>query len=232
VRAMYYHCGVPVQAVSEYTLADYSGDAKVIVVPSPRVLTKKCWDALIARAKKGATVVVSGPVNLDEHWLPVSRVYGLFVKTVPVAESEEVHIYSKVIVRYDGEKMQRLEKAVVEPAASVHVLEEGMGKVVFSPLPLELGDSMAAISEFYKFAFQFARIAPIFTATPQTPAVLVLPSVFRDVVLYTFVSEANGDTEIQVMHKESRTRFTVSVPAQRTAMVLLERRTGRIIGRL
>jgi hypothetical protein len=232
VRAMYYHCGVPVQAVSEYTLADYSGDAKLIVVPSPRVLTKKCWDALIARVKKGATLAVSGPVNLDEHWLPVARLYGLFVKTAPVTESEEVHIYSKAIVRYDGEKMQRLEKAVVEPAAPVHVFEEGMGKVVFSPLPLELGDSMTAISEFYKFAFQFTRIAPIFTATPQTPAVLVLPSVFRDVVLYTFVSEANRDTQMQVMHKESRTRFTVSVPAQRTAMVLLERRTGRIIGRL
>src|SRR6185369_6608898 len=144
VRAMYYHCGVPAQAVSEYTLADYSGDAKVIVVPSPRVLKKTCWDALMARAKKGATVVVSGPVNVDEHWLPVSRLHGLFVKTAPVAESEVVQICSKVIVRYEGEKMQRLEKGVVEPAASVHVLEQGMGKVVFSPLPLELGDSMTA----------------------------------------------------------------------------------------
>jgi hypothetical protein len=62
--------------------------------------------------------------------------------------------------------------------------------------------------------------------------VLVLPSVFRDVVLYTFVSEANRDTQMQVLHKESRTRFTVSVPAQRSAMVLLERSTGKIIGRL
>jgi hypothetical protein len=52
------------------------------------------------------------------------------------------------------------------------------------------------------------------------------------VVLYTFVSEANRDTQMQVLHKESGTRFTVSVPAQRSAMVLLERSTGKIIGRL
>jgi hypothetical protein len=37
---------------------------------------------------------------------------------------------------------------------------------------------------------------------------------------------------MEVTHLESRTRFPVSVPAQRTALVLLERKTGKIIGRL
>jgi hypothetical protein len=62
--------------------------------------------------------------------------------------------------------------------------------------------------------------------------VLVLPSLFRDVVLYTFISEIDRDTQMQVTHLESRTPFPVHVPAQRTAMVLLERKTGKIIGRL
>ena len=38
--------------------------------------------------------------------------------------------------------------------------------------------------------------------------------------------------EVQVTHLESRTTFPVSVPAQRTAMVLLERKTGKLIGRM
>jgi hypothetical protein len=59
--------------------------------------------------------------------------------------------------------------------------------------------------------------------------VLILPSVFRDVVLYTFVSEIGRDTRMQVTHLESRTRFNVMVPAQRSAMVLIDRKTGRLI---
>jgi hypothetical protein len=88
---------------------------------------------------------------------------------------------------------------------------------------------MAALTAFYKFALSATRISPIFAVTPQTPAVLVLPSLFRDVVLYTFVSETDHDTRMQVTHLESRTPISVSVPAQRTAMVLLDRKTGKIL---
>ncbi len=94
VRAMYYHCGVPMQAVSEYTLAEYAGQAKLIVVPSPRVLTQKCWDSLLGEARRGATIAISGAIDADEHWLPVERtsLFGVPVETVSVAESEAIVI--------------------------------------------------------------------------------------------------------------------------------------------
>jgi hypothetical protein len=231
VRAMYYHCGVPMQAVSEYTIGEYAGQAKLIIVPSPRVLTQKCWNTLEAEATRGATLAITGPINLDEHWIPVTRLFGSEMRIAAVAESESISIVGQHLVRYDGEKMQRLEKAVVGPHSKVHVLKYGPGRIIWSPLPLELGDSMLATSEFYKFALKLANIAPIFTVTPRTPAVLILPSVFRDVVLYTLVSETTRDTRMQVTDLESHTRFNVLVPAERTAMVLLERKTGRVIGR-
>ena len=93
---------------------------------------------------------------------------------------------------------------------------------MWCPLPLELSDSMSALAAFYRFALAQARVAPVFNASPRTSAVLVLPSVFRDVVLYTFVSEIHRDTQMQVMHTESRTRFSVIVRAGGTAMVLLD----------
>ena len=136
-------------------------------------------------------------------------------------------------MRYDGEKMQRIEKAVVEQQMRPLVYEyENGGKIVWSPLPLELGDSTAALVAFYQFALAEANFTPIFTASPQTPGVLILPTVCGDFVLYTFVSEIDRDTRLQVTHNPSRTRFPVTILAQRTAMVLLERHTGRIIGRL
>jgi hypothetical protein len=223
VRAMYYHCGVPLQAVSEYTLADYSGDAKLIVVPAPGVLSQECWDALFARAKRGTTVAVSGAIEGDSDRLPVEP-----TESFAVGGKE-------YLVRYEGEKIQRVEKAAIfadtqpRAAASSSMKNVGEGKLIRCPLPLELGDSMEAVVAFYRFALAQARVAPIFSATARTPAVLVLPSVFRDVVLYTFVSEWDRDATMQVTDLQTKTRFPVTVSAGRTAMTIIDRRTGKRI---
>jgi Cellulase (glycosyl hydrolase family 5) len=229
VRAMYYHCGVPMQAVSEYQVPEYLSHAKLIIIPSPVVLADKKWLVVLEQIARGSTVVLSGALDFDAF--PVQS-----VKNVPVAESETITIgKQEFLVRYEGEKMQRLEK-MVDQTSGTPVRPLNMrydtGRAVWSPLPLELGDSTAALVAFYNLALSTAGISPIFTATPRTPAVLILPSLFRDVVLYTFVSETDRDTQMQVTHLESRTQFPVKVPAQRTAMVLLERKTGKIIGRM
>ena len=189
---------------------------------------------MLQQSIRGAIIAVSGPLDIDQ--LPASSFSTQPVTNVRVAESETIMIAGReYLVRYEGEKMQRLEKAVdqsLAPPGQLFNLPFGSGRVLWSPLPLELGDSTDALVAFYNLALPTAGVAPIFTATPRTPAVLILPSLFRDVVLYTFVSDTDRDTQMQVTHLESRTPFTVSILAQRTAMVLLERKTGKIIGRM
>lgn len=234
VRAMYYHCGVPMQAVGEYQVPDYLDKAKLIIVPSPIVIRSSSWTAINQQTTRGVTIAISGAIDID--MLPASSFSTLPVKNVRVAESETIMIGGReYLVRYEGEKMQRLEKAVDQslgPTGQPFNLPFGSGRAIWSPLPLELGDSTAALVAFYNLALSTAGVSPIFTATPRTPAVLVLPSLFRDLVLYTFISETDRDTQMQVTHLESRTPFPVSLPAQRTAMVLLERKTGKIVGRM
>ena len=218
VRAMYYHCGVLVQAVGEYALADYAGEAKLIILPTPLVLTEQCWNAVTDRAERGATVVVSGVADME----------GDRFATEPVAPAESFTISGKeYLVRFDGEKLQRVEKVNIAAKDHVAMVRYGAGRIVRSALPLELGDSMDALVAFYRFAMQQARMAPIFEVTPRTAAVLVLPSVFRDVVLYTFVSETERDTDLQLTDVPTRKRFSVTVPAGRTSLVLIDRHTGR-----
>jgi hypothetical protein len=91
---------------------------------------------------------------------------------------------------------------------------------------------MPALVAFYRYALAEANVTPLFTASPQTPGILIVPTVCGDFVLYTFVSEIDRDTRLLITHNPLRTRFPVTVADQRTAMVLLERLTGRIIGRL
>jgi hypothetical protein len=228
VRAMYYHCGVPVQAISEYTLSEYAGQAKLIIVPSPGLLTEESYDRLLQEAERGATVAVSGALEVNRR---VPALAPLGPKNVPVAQSEVISIGGQeYVVRYDGEKMQRIEKTVAGASGlKAMFMQMGSGFLVRSMLPLELGDSMPALVAFYQLALAKARVAPIFTAAPRSPGVLILPSVFRDVALYTFISEMDRDTRMLVTHLESRSRFNVTVPAQRTAMVLVDRKTGRVL---
>jgi hypothetical protein len=230
---MYYHCGVPMQAVSEYTLADFSLNAKLIIVPSPGVLTQKCWDALLAAAKAGATVAISGVIDEDEYGMPVerSKLFEEAVKSATVSPSEAIAIGSEnFVIRYEGEKMQRIEKAVTKSRAPFSVAH-GSGYLVWSPLPLELGDSTVALVAFYKLALAQARIAPIFTVEPQSPSVLVFPSMFRDVVLYTFINETDKNAPIKLTDLATRARLDVTVLAGRTTMVIVDRKSGTILSR-
>jgi hypothetical protein len=64
---------------------------------------------------------------------------------------------------------------------------------------------------------------------PNKPSVLVIPTQFRDTVMYTFVSEADEDMKLQLLHRPTNTRVPVSLRAGRTAMLLLDRKSGQVI---
>jgi hypothetical protein len=234
VRAMYYHCRTPLRAVTEHAFAETSANPKLIVVPSPRALTRQCWEALLKRAEQGGTVAITGVLDSDDHWLPVERSerFGWIAETKPVSESEFINIAGRQhLVRYEGEKIQRIEKAVVDSVNPAKVLSRalGAGRFIWSPLPLEPGDSIEAVAAFYRLALSQAGVFPKFRLAPDTPALLVLPSIFENVMLYTLVSEADQDIPVTLIHLEAQTRFTLTVPAERTALLLIDRKSGRLI---
>ena len=156
-----------------------------------------------------------------------SRLFNADSAIVSVSPSEEVSISGQSFTtRYEGEKIQRIEKSVF-PGNRILLQPNGLGRFIWSPLPLELGDSMPALVAFYKHALTQSGISPVFQASPNSPSVLVLPSLFRDVVLYTFVSETDRDQVIRLTHLETNTRVDVGVAAGRATMIVLDRKSGK-----
>ena len=237
IRAMYYHCRVPSAAVSEYTISRVKSLPRLIIVPAARVLTESCWQALLSAAQRGATVAITGVIDEDEHWRRVERAkrFGWSATTNPVLDSEVIRIgLREMVLRFEGDKLQRIEKAVVTDDRSrvgsrVLVARHGSGHVLWSPLPLELSDSVLPAASFYRLALAQARISPGFAVLPNTPSVLVIPTQFRDAVLYTLVSESREDTRLQLLHRATNSRVPVTVRAGGTAMVLLDKKSGRVI---
>ncbi|HZO89915.1 MAG TPA: hypothetical protein VFB38_16415 [Chthonomonadaceae bacterium] len=160
VRTLEYDLGVPTRTVSEYRIQDI-GDPKFILLPSPRVLTQACWEALLAKVEAGATLLVTGPIDWDEYWRPVPRLkaFGIEAQTRPVTHDDlfrEVY-NSSYPVHFAGDKMQKVDKAVLEDrdALSFRVLSHGQGQIYYCPLPLELSEDWPSL--FYMRVGAFRR---------------------------------------------------------------------------
>lgn len=237
VRVMNSHCRVAVSAVSEYGLEGFSGFPKLIVAPSPRTINENAWKALLGAVETGSVLLVSGNLDADDHSLVVPRTQalGIEVRTRPVVQEEFLTIDgTEHLLSYRGDKIQKVEKAVVrqDGPASVLTIRHGKGVILWSPLPVEISDSVEPCAALYSVALKQAGIQPPFTIGQNDPSVLVLPGIFQSAVLYTLVSESDRDTEVRLTHRETGTPVNVTLPAQRAAMVFVNRKDGEIISRL
>jgi len=237
VRVMHYHCRVPMAAVGEFNLDSWPAPPQLAVLPCPRILTRKAWSQLRAWLEQGTTLLVTGPFDEDEHWIPSGRMgeVGLPTAVRPVMPEESVvGRTAEIGLRYRGEKIHRLETAVDGSPSNVNGYREvtiGKGKLLWVAAPVELADNTEPTVAFYGLALQAAGItSAVAGVTPDDPALLVYPATYRDAVLYTVVSESStGPKRLMVGAAPDLPSVSVSVGAGRAALVLVDRRTGAVI---
>jgi len=237
VRAMYYHCNVMMSAVSEYSVGRLKNVPKLVVVPSPRTISQKAWDALLRLADSGATILISGIIDTDDHWIDRSRSkeFGVDVTSKPVAEEEFLEIDgTEYALSYRGNKIQQIEKVVVAnkrvPETMVHPRHKG--RILWSPLPVEVSETVEPTVALYQYALREAKVNPLYSLKGNDPSILILSHILEETILYTFVSETDRDTAVHVTDRESGAVFAVSVPAQRSVLMFVNRKDGKILGKL
>ena len=234
VRTMYYHCNVPMRAVSEYRLHLLKDVPQLIILPSARVLCDQAWNELLEIVDRGATLLLTGAIDANEHWLdrPRLKQLGIEALTRPVAQEESILIGRKEYrLSYRGEKLQRIEKSVVEGSEipAISIIERGKGKILWSPLPVESADMPETTAALYRYALKEAGVIATCEVERQNPSVLIAPTVFNEAVLYTLVSECDRDSEVKWNHRESNTPLSITVRAQRSALVFVNRKTGKVL---
>ncbi len=236
VRAMHYHCRVTMGAASEYVLDHLDRTPRLLIVPAPRILTDAAWLRLIEFAEDGALLLVTGPIDLDEHWMPSPRLqrFGVEAELQPVANEEDIEIAGSIQrLSFRDLKTQRLHKAVVNghPLPRTSRIPVGRGGLIWSPLPVELAAQVEPTVALYRYALAEAGVDPIFTLDRHEPGVLVYPALYQNAVLYALVSELGMATTVALRHRESHSSLEVSLPAGRAALALVDRRDGRLTGR-
>src|SRR6185312_10647531 len=79
VRAMFYDARVSAYILPENRL-DHLGHPKLVVLPSPQALSETSWRTLVQYVRNGGYLLVTGPVERDEHWHAVNRTSALRIK--------------------------------------------------------------------------------------------------------------------------------------------------------
>jgi uncharacterized protein HemY len=79
VRALTYHDRLTAYAIAENQI-DKLGKPKLVILPSAQALTEKAWRALLQYANEGGNLLITGPVDYDEHWRQAARAAQLNVE--------------------------------------------------------------------------------------------------------------------------------------------------------
>jgi hypothetical protein len=96
----------------------------------------------------------------------------------------------------------------------------GRGKILFSPLPLEMNDNLQALGDVYRYALKVADVAPVYTTTLKDPEILICPTRFPSVTLYVITSESNQQ-EVNFEDMRSGSRFVGTLTSGRAAILLI-----------
>jgi hypothetical protein len=232
VRALYNHARATAVATGEYQLSRMPG-VKLIILPAPWVICQEAWDQLMVRVRAGATLLVSGRIDADEHWMPVpERTRGWNVGYSPEAmTAREVSLNwpgGNARLSYGGERTTYAERGVLGEGRTFVEVPLGTGRILYFASPLELADQLDEIGRVYRFAMKRAGVSALYETACDDPGILICPTRLPDATLYVLTSESAATAPVSFRDNLSGADIRVSISPGRGALVLVGRDGGVI----
>jgi hypothetical protein len=225
VRALYNYARQSAYAVGEYQL-DLLGDPKLIIVPAPWILHREAWDQLIAKVRAGATLLISGRIDADEHfWSQSVRTQEWAPGYQPGLLATRENVVSwpsgSVHLTYAGDKTTLLERGILPGDATFLEAKLGNGRLFYVPLPLELAESLDSIGRIYRYAITKASIARVYETTVDDPGILICPTQLPDATLYALTSESSTPASFSLRDLASGATLDIHLPPGRAALAVV-----------
>jgi Cellulase (glycosyl hydrolase family 5) len=235
VRILHNEAGLSGYLVAE-NLISTLGNPKLAILPSPEALAEPTWQELLRYVNNGGTLLVTGSMERDPHWVTTHRLRDLGI------DAERIDLTFQQADINTGQQTLRMffadQSAPIPPldalrfrdGATWKEIRHGKGRLLIAAYPVELAEGMQAAGALYRLAAQRAGVEAAYDARSRTPGVLIRPTVFADSVLYLFMSESGRDEPLDVTDKLTGARMNFVLPAQRTALLLLSKQ-GAVLGR-
>ena len=235
VRALAYAAHLPAYVIAENQIG-HLGSPKLSILPSPQALGETAWNALMKYVDQGGNLLVTGPVDHDEHWQIVQRASALGISgsVEPLTyHNAELKLGERRISLAFGQQQQScLDSLSFRDGASLKVVPRGKGQIFWAAYPVELAEDLQGTAELYSFVAAQLKIAPPFTATTPLPSgILVFPTVLADSILYVLVSDSSQDAEISIRDEATGTSIRLRLPAEHAAIAVLGKKERAIVAK-
>jgi hypothetical protein len=223
VRALYGYARSQAYAVGEYQI-ELMGKPKLILLPSPLGITDAAWQAIEARVRDGAVLLVTGPFDGDAHLHATGRAdaIGLSYQTEPLTlRGEEMRFPGgEEELRFSGNKTTYLSRAALPDGGGWMEKPLGRGRILFAALPLELNDNLQAVGDVYRYALKVAGATPVYTTALKDPGILICPTRFPAATLYVITSESDRQ-EVNFTDARSGRLFNGTLASGEAAILLV-----------
>ena len=211
------------------------GNPKLAILPSAQALTEKAWQALLKYVNDGGNLLITGPVDRDEHWQRVKRAAELIPSATvwPLTFHNAVltlngAVESKIPLSFDLQAQSWLE--TLNSSSVFQEVKHGKGMLFWAAYPVELAQGDTAAESLYSYVSSRVGLQPQFELlAPIAPGVMVYPLSLEDSVLYIIVSDNAVNGEIDLRDGSTGVRVTLRLGEEHAALILIGRKEKAII---
>jgi hypothetical protein len=220
------------------------GSPKLAILPSAQSLTEKAWQSLLQYVDGGGNLLITGPVDRDEHWqrinrsaelLPGAQAVPLTYHNAPIFIADAMpnpalRALNNSSLAFDLQAQSWLESLQFQ-GGNFTEINHGKGRIFWAAEPVELAQNSDAAGNLYSYVaarlgmqLQFEPLAPL------SPGVMVYTVSLDDSVLYIIVSDNADDAKVDLRDKSTGVRVTLNVPQEHAALVLIGKKEKAVIG--
>jgi hypothetical protein len=235
VRALAYYDRLTPYAIAENQIGKL-GTPKLAILPSPQALAQTTWKALLAYVSGGGNLLVTGPLDRDEHWQLVPRAAStnLDAHAEPLTyRNALIKLSDRTIsLSFDQQKQNLLDSLRFSDGSTLKEAVYGKGRIFWVAYPVELAEGVQAAADLYTYVAGRVGLAPMFDLQGQlSPGVLIYPTVLDDSVLYVMISDGAEDSKIDLRDKTTGVRLTLQIPSQHAAIAVIGKKEKTVVAR-
>jgi hypothetical protein len=235
VRGLAYHSRLTAYAIAENQIGKL-GSPKLVILPSPQAVAEMTWRALLKYVSGGGNLLVTGPVDRDEHWHQVFRARDL--KLDAQAEPLTYHTAAVALsgrsipLSFDQEEQNWLESLRFADGSTFKEIPFASGRIFWAAYPAELAEGAQSAADLYAYVAGRVGIVSMFDLqSPLSSGVLVFPIALGDSVLYVIVSDDADTAKVDFRDKVTGARVQFQLPSQHAAMALIGKREKTVIAK-
>jgi len=235
VRALAYDVHLPAYVIAENQI-EKLGSPKLAILPSPQALTETGWQALLKYVEAGGNLLVTGPVDRDEHWQTVHRAAALQIP----AHVEPLTYHNSTLrigdrplpLAFAQPQQSWLDSLRFEDGSTLKEIPHGKGRIFWTSDPVELSEDAHTTADLYGYVAARLNITPMFTmSSPLPQGVLVFPTMLADSALYVLISDSANDTTISLRDQTTGAQLAFSLSAEHAAIAVVGKKEKKIVAK-